>query len=233
MATILLVWELGAGTGHATHAAPIVNGLVRRGHRVLAALRDPSVARGLFDPAIEVLPGAVQRDLRVGAKRVTETFAHLLADAAGFDDAEALAAVAGAWRNLLRVVKPDVVLFDHAPTVLLAARGLGCRKVVFGPGFNCPPDVFPLPSLRPWAKVDVQQLKNVEAPVLDCANRVLRSWGEAPMERLGQLYGDVDETLLITFAELDCYREHRDVSGSPRYFGPVLSAGGGVAPRWP
>lgn len=53
------------------------------------------------------------------------------------------------------------------------------------------------------------------------------------MERLGQLYGEVDETLLITFAELDCYREHRDVSSSSRYFGPVLGAVGGVAPRWP
>jgi hypothetical protein len=42
MATILLVWELGAGTGHAMHSAPLVNALVQRGHRVLASLPDPT-----------------------------------------------------------------------------------------------------------------------------------------------------------------------------------------------
>jgi hypothetical protein len=68
-------------------------------------------------------------------------------------------------------------------------------------------------------------LERVEGPVLDCANRVLRGWWEAPMERLGQLYGDVDDTLLITFPELDCYREQRIGWDSSPYFGPVLGAG--------
>jgi hypothetical protein len=230
MATILLAWELGAGTGHAMHAAPIVNALAHRGHRVLAALRDPSVAGGLFAPSITVVPGACRCE-RFAPKRLTNTFADLLADAASFDDSDTLASVAGAWRNLLRLLNPDLVLFDHAPTVLLASRGLECRRIVFGPGFNCPPDVFPLPSLRPWANLDPEQLKGTEAPLLDCANRVLESWGEPPMDRLGQLYGDADDTLLITFPELDCYREHRTDGAS--YFGPVLGRGGGVAPQWP
>ena len=231
MATILLVWELGAGTGHAMHAAPLVNALVQRGHRVVASLRDPSVALGLFDPAITVLPGACRCE-RFAPKRVTNTFADLLADAASFDDSDTLASVAGAWRNLLRLLNPDLILFDHAPTVLLASRGLDCRKIVFGPGFNCPPDVSPLPSLRPWANLDPRQLSATEAPLLDCANRVLESWGEPPMQRLAQLYADADDALLLTFPELDCYGDHR-CADSSLYFGPVLGPGGGLAPRWP
>ena len=41
MATILLVWKFGAGTGHAMHAAPHLNGL-GRGTR----LRDARISGG-------------------------------------------------------------------------------------------------------------------------------------------------------------------------------------------
>ena len=128
MATILLVWELGAGTGHAMHSAAGVNALVRRGHRVLASLRDPAVARGVFDPAITLLPGAFRCE-RIGPKRLTNSFADILADFA-FDEAETLASIAGAWRNLIQLVKPDLVLFDHAPTVLFSVIDTTTMKIV-------------------------------------------------------------------------------------------------------
>ena len=48
MATILLTWELGGGIGHLVRLAPIARGLVGRGHRVFAALRDLSRAKTIF-----------------------------------------------------------------------------------------------------------------------------------------------------------------------------------------
>jgi hypothetical protein len=45
MATILLAWELGGGLGHFMNLRPVADGLARRGHRVVAALRDLSSAR--------------------------------------------------------------------------------------------------------------------------------------------------------------------------------------------
>ena len=45
MPTVLLAWELGGGLGHFMNLRPLAEGLRRRGHRVVAALRDLSVAR--------------------------------------------------------------------------------------------------------------------------------------------------------------------------------------------
>ena len=45
MATILLAWELGGGLGHFMNLRPVAEGLARRGHRVVAVLRDLTSAR--------------------------------------------------------------------------------------------------------------------------------------------------------------------------------------------
>jgi hypothetical protein len=55
-----------------------VNGLVRRGHRVLASLRDPAVAAGGFDPAITVLPARSVASDRFA--RFTNSFVGIIAD---------------------------------------------------------------------------------------------------------------------------------------------------------
>ena len=48
MANILFTWELGGGMGHTTRSLPVLRGLVARGHRVWAVLRDESRAKALF-----------------------------------------------------------------------------------------------------------------------------------------------------------------------------------------
>jgi hypothetical protein len=53
MATILLAWELGGGLGHVMSMRPLAEGLARRGHRVVAVLRDLSSARDFIThPAV-------------------------------------------------------------------------------------------------------------------------------------------------------------------------------------
>jgi UDP:flavonoid glycosyltransferase YjiC (YdhE family) len=123
------------------------------------------------------------------------------------------------------------MVFDYSPTAMFAARALpGVPKVVTGIGFFCPPDLSPFPTLIEGATAEeVAKVVSVEARVLGRANRLLQSWKRPPMERLGQLYGEVDETFLMTFPELDHY------SGRPagtKYWGPVISEGG-KRPEWP
>jgi len=87
--------------------------------------------------------------------------------------------------------------------------------------------------LRPRvAAADPAPALAVEAEVLSRVNWVLGEWGQPPMQSLGQLYSDVDETFLTTFPELDHFRERAGAA----YWGPVISGGvgpGAEAPEWP
>ena len=140
MATILLAWELGAGLGHFMNLRPLAEGDVRRGHRVVAVLRDLSATRQfLTDPAVEILQ-APFKHARIRDIEPTCTYAQILHNC-GFGDAAELATMAEAWRKLYDFVRPDLIIFDHAPTALLASAGYPVRRALIGTGFFSPPDL--------------------------------------------------------------------------------------------
>jgi len=228
VATILFAWELGGGLGHLTRLAPLAKNACKRGHRVFAALRDLSQAKKVFG-GIRIR--YLQAPLRIQAAgdRIDppRTFSHILHNI-GFGRAEELEAMAEAWRNLYDFVKPDLIVFDHSPTALLAARGCRASRAVIGTGFEWPPDVYPLPNLRPWLGDAEEALRQDEEKVLSNANRVLDIWGKAPLERLSQLYHQVELGFLTTFRELDHYPDRRGAE----YWVPWADLGG-KTPVWP
>jgi hypothetical protein len=240
--TVLFAWELGGGLGHLMQMLPLARGLVRGGHRVAVALRHLSASAAELFGRVGVT--FLQAPFRSKGPLVfprPENFAHLLANV-GFANGSELFALTSAWRNLFRMVKPDLVVFDHSPTALLASRGIpGMRRALIGSGFCCPPDECPFPAFRPEGGAPqrtAQELAEDEERLLSHVNKILSKWGEAPLDRLGRLYSDVDENFLTTFPELDHYPRR----GGARYSGPVipepnLDANGALAvrcpPRWP
>ena len=228
MAKVLLAWELGAGKGHLVNLLPLAQGLRAHGHRLFLALRDLAHAQTVFGGL-----GAayLQSPYKAGPPRtpifVPRSFAHLLYNV-GFGDPPELEILVAAWRNLFEMIDPDLIVFEHSPTALLAARGCRARKVVLGNGFLCPPDSTPWPDLRPWMPPDAEVIVRGEELVLKNVNEVLRLAGQPPLERLAQLYAEVDDVLLTTVAEFDPYE---DRSGA-RYRGPWLPTGG-ETPTWP
>lgn len=229
MATVLFTWELGGGLGHMLQLLPLAQGLAAQGHRVCVALRNLAGAARVFGRAgVYFLPAPFKSAGRVPFRR-TLNFAHILANV-GWGDDEELFGLASAWRNLFRLVRPDLLVCDHSPTALLAAHGLpNVRRTAIGSGFLCPPDRSPFPPYRPIEQVDLQQLAADEQAVLGRANRILRQWGRPPLERLGQLYSGADETFLVTFPELD----HHGARAGARYWGPINGPGGGKRFDWP
>jgi hypothetical protein len=226
--TVLFAWELGGGLGHIMRLAPLANHLARQGHKIFAALRELRGAPGAFDPTVQLLPAP----FRSGAPpplRATTSFADVLDDIT-FADEGMLRSHVAAWRSLYDLIRPNLIVFDHSPTALLAARGLAVRRVITGNGFSVPPDQYPMPTLRPWEATNLDRLREREDQVLLRANRVLNATAQPALERLGQLYSDADETLITTFPELDPYAEFRPAD--IRYFGPILPSGG-EAPHWP
>ncbi len=205
MATIFFAWELGGGLGHVSQLVSLINGLRPAGHRIVVALRELSHAARLFDNSgVKILQSPYKTPGSPPPIATPRTFADVLWNA-GFGDASELHVLTEAWGNLLDSAKPDLIVFDHAPTALLAARGRQVKRVVIGNGFCCPPDCSPLPDLRPWMPPEAEQLQEAERHVLDSMNRVLQRRRAEPLERVTQLYGQVDEVFLTTLAEFDHY----------------------------
>ncbi len=227
MATFLFAWELGAGLGHLVNLRPLAEGLSTRGHQVVLALRDLSRAKAIFrGDNIHLLQAPFKHR---PTKHISPTlsFAHLLHNV-GFCDPAELGGMADGWRNLYRHVEPDVIVFDHSPTALLAARSSVAKRVLLGTGFFCPLDESPLACWRPWQNPDLEKLAQDEQAVLNTINQLLDSWREPALERVSQLYHPADEHLLVTFPELDHYPARRGVP----YWG-AWNSGFGKAPLWP
>ena len=193
MAKVLLTWELGGGSGHFVNLRPFVCGLEAAGHKVFAALRDLGKGPDLLGGnAVTFLQAPYKADVPRNVIPLARTFADILHNV-GFGDAAELAVRVDAWRDLIDSVAPDLIIFDHSPTALLAARGGKARRVLLGDSFCCPPDCAPFPDLRPWLPRRSTGLFQTEKSVLENVNRVLRSRGQPALARLGQLYGEVDD----------------------------------------
>lgn len=225
MARILMTWELGAGYGHLAPLLSLARPLQTAGHTLMFAVRDLAGAEAVLGASgIPYFPAPANFTPRQGA---IHSYPQILLHTA-FHDLDDLHSRARAWRALYALLEPDILVCDHSPTALLAARGLPLRCVATGNGFVLPPDVTPLPELRPWDAADPVQLAGDEAQALDRANSVLRALDAAPLTRLGELFGGASQAL-FTLKELDNYA---DLRKDATYWG-VPPGPAGAEPHWP
>jgi hypothetical protein len=225
---------------------PLAERLVRRGYNVMVALRQLDRAASVFGRAgVSFLQAPAWVPGETGGDRIRklETFTQLMVNI-GFGREGEVSARGCAWRNLFKMARPDLVVFDHSPTALLASRGLPMRRALIGSGFCCPPSpqgagggggggAEPWGLFRaPLAAEDRERLLRVELDVLARVNRVLARWGQPGMHRLARLYGDVDDNFLTTFPELEQYHA-RPRGPLAHYWGPVLDDREGKTPQWP
>src|SRR5450432_2916174 len=138
MATVLFTWELGGGLGHLMTMSPLVKALAADGHRVVVATKDVLPAQRLFEKdGIELL-GTPRSGVQLPYPK-QQTIAHLLANI-GFGDNTYLESHCNVWKNIYRLLQPDLIVFNHSPVALLAAQTVKARKAVLGSGFFILPD---------------------------------------------------------------------------------------------
>ncbi|THG77813.1 glycosyltransferase family 1 protein [Pseudomonas sp. A-1] len=144
----------------------------------------------------------------------------------GFADVRDVAARLNAWQGLFSLVRPDVLVADHAPTALLAAQLAEIPRLSIGNGFVIPPAVHPWPSIRSWEPVSDQALATAETS-LDCVlDAAQKSLGHTRAVRVRNLFGEYD--ILDTFAELD----HYGARPNGRYVGPIVSVPHALRVSW-
>lgn len=226
MASILYAWEFGANLGHVGAFMPLARALREQGHDVHWMVTQPAVvgeflaSEGFNWLAAPTVP-------EVSRSGPPLTYADILLRF-GYAEPRALFGLVGGWREAMRLTGARLVLADHAPTALLAARTLDIPVMLFSNGFTAPPRTSPLPNMRPWTPVPKQNLVQLDHAALSSINAVLARHKRSPMQHLAELF-DVAEEALVTFPELDHYPER----GPARYWGSLPSAGAGQPVAWP
>ncbi len=225
MARVLIAWELGEAFGHLARCLRLAEGLVARGHQVTLALKEVRLPTGQqLGPGISIL-AAPRTPQANSVGRSPINYADVLR-VSGFSDAQDVAARLNVWRGILNFTRPDVLVADHAPTALLAARIADIAYLSVGNGFAIPPDVSPWPSIRPWEAIPDPALSNAETLLDRVFDAALKALGYAKTTRVRELFGAQD--VLDTFVELD----HYDVRKAGRYVGPIVSVRQAMRADW-
>ena len=234
MPRLILAWELGGGFGHAMPLAQLAGALLARGHEVHLVWRDLSLsgaALGKLESSPDLhLWQAPVWPTTLGGLPEPASHAEILLRAGFLDDGRLRGLVQG-WRSLFTTIRPDLLLADHAPTALLASRGLEMRRALMGTGFFIPPARSPLPSFRDWEPVPAARICAAEADALASCNAVLHALKCGPLNALHELF-QVDEVFLLGWTELDHLTGLRERE-EPRVWGALPALAAGATPAWP
>lgn len=222
----LHAWELGANLGHVGIFAPVAKRLLALGHKVTFASRETGTVTAITR---EIPAQLIQAPYLVetGAPTPPISYPDILLRF-GLGQASTLQGHVEAWRTIFQLTGANLIVADHAPAVLVAARTSNIPVMLFNSGFFVPPREAPLPALRTWQTAPRQTLVDSELRLLDSANQCLTRFGAKPIGAAWELF-DVAEPTLLGFPELD----HYDRQGKISYWGYVGNADMGDKPLWP
>lgn len=228
MSRVLMAWELGANMGHLDRMLLTARVLRRRGHEVVFALKDLSRAHGrVVGEGFTVMQSPIWLP-RMARPPGLVNFSAVLASA-GWLDPGGLAGLLSGWRTLFDLCRPDLLVCDHAPTAMLAARACPFPVAAVGNGFEVPAfgDVFP--ALHYWDAADTAACAGSDATVLRAVNAALAALGQPALPRLTALFADV-LCIVASLPELAHYPAYPD---SVVRVGPSFVDDAGALPQWP
>jgi UDP:flavonoid glycosyltransferase YjiC (YdhE family) len=192
---VLLGWELGGGQGHVQRLVSLATKLELNGFEPIFALKSYNIKGMSFPGRIVLAPR-----LPFLGRRESYTFADILENF-GFGNVNLLRSHLQAWQSVLEEVKPRLIIADHAPGLVLAARGV--PTVVVGECFTVPPPVEVFPQLVFPAPPESTQRQELVSKTVREMMQIDVSLGEL-------LNGDM--SFIFGIPELDPYRHLRSCS---------------------
>lgn len=228
MARVLLASELGHGDGPVRRLVPLALALHAQGHEPLLALNDLPKSEAALGSrlALRLLQCPLWRS-RVGGLPAVHTYTDILLRN-GFVQATGLRGLARAWRDLVELLRPRLLVLDHAPLALFATRGMGVPRLRFGDGFGCPPLANPMPAMTWWDPTPEPFDTIGERNALHVANQAALDLGLPAAASIAELLAAEGEAL-CTVPELDAYSQRQ----GGVYCGPLIAADEGAATPWP
>jgi len=227
MSHIVYAWELGAGYGHLAAFLPLAKALRAAGHEVTFVIKELTHAETLLGPEGFAYLQAPLWQLHLGGLTHPVNYAEILFTV-GYLSTPGLFGLVKAWRAQLELLRPDLLIVDHGPTPLLASRGAAYKRITYASGFFSPPQMTPMPSIRPELTLTQTKLIETENFALSQINNVAHELKLPPLKTLCNLF-DVDANLLSTFPELDHYPQRTTAD----YVGPAISLNVGACFDWP
>lgn len=204
MKTILFAWERGGNLGHAAKLSAIARRLAGS-VRVVVAGRDLPTTEAAFSGIEHVLlqapawpdhrhPGAEE-----GQANYLDTLVSL-----GFGDPAKLAAVVDGWSGLIDLVRPDLIVCDHSPGLMIARHRPGTPTVAIGTGYAMPPVGYDrFPPLRADRSPIVP-----EGRIAGIVSEVMKTRSVPGKPDLPRWFRS-EARLVLTLPELDAYQAFR------------------------
>lgn len=211
MARILLCWELGTDYQHLLSLQSVASFYLSKGHQVWVAGRDVAKLKRIFSNlAIKIVAAPfTDSGAEIGLeKQAPRSYADFLRRC-GYHHSDSLTGLVDAWSNLFSFIQPDLLLLEHAPTALLAARGYEDKnnaivRIAIGMPFSVPDDNRPAGVFFP-GDLAKQDTVLYEEDVVKVINKVCIEQSMPRINNLAHLFSDIQQSIFQTHSELDHY----------------------------
>lgn len=221
MAKIVLAWELGADLGHISRLDALAKRLQQKGHSVTLALSSASELQRLYpensSPLYKVVSAPQWPDKPLKLSREPANLSEILL-ALGYYKHDALMQRVQRWQQVFSSLTPNLIVFDYAPTALLAARDIHCPKISVDDPFTRPPDLSPLPSYD--QSISAQNLLLSDNKLIEVVNKVLDALGLEKIQHVYDIFR-TSKTFLLSIPELDSFSAWRNAD---QYIGPIKTS---------
>ncbi len=201
-----MAWEIGGGLGHVVPLLTLARLFKSRGHTPVFALKNIVEPSFLFrDEDFPILQAPVWPEDQYRRKvPPTRDFADILAFH-GLADIRRTLAMVKAWKDLVEIVRPDVIVADYCPALCMAVRGR-VPVMAMGSGFSLPPaDLETFPALLPEVRPLIDRNR-----FLDRLNQVQRIVGAPELPALSALL-DTEARFVMCLPAFDPYAAYRAV----------------------
>jgi hypothetical protein len=209
MASVILCSELGRGFGHLAKLADYAVELEAQGYSVklvCSDLHDAHQIPEFFDIAIFQAPVFREASLELGVDDVDYLNYSTILRRNGYRDIHTLAPLLRGWLHIQATLNADIVVADHAPTAILAAKLLKIPSIITGSGYCVPPLTTPLKSVQPWRDVPEAELTIEDQALLRVVNDTVveLGFGDVRLKNAKELFEESAQWI-FSIPEMDHY----------------------------